>query len=87
MTEQIERRDFVQGVGLVAGIAAASTLIQHPAHAQTAPPPGAKPMSSEIKPFEIKSYDIKPLSLDPKSVKGIRKKFSSVIMRTITPAR
>lgn len=64
MTEEIERRDFIQGVGLVAGITAASTLIQQPAHAQTAPQPGTKPMA----------YEIKPLSLDPKSVKGISEK-------------
>lgn len=64
MTEDIERRDFIQGVGLVAGIAAASTLVQQSAHAESAPQPGAKPMA----------YDIKPLSLDPKSVKGISEK-------------
>jgi Fe-Mn family superoxide dismutase len=69
MTEEIERRDFIQGVGLAAGIAAVSTLVQQPAHAQTAPQPGTKSMA-----FEVKSYEIKPLSLDPKSVKGISEK-------------
>ncbi|MEA2829500.1 MAG: hypothetical protein QOF22_248, partial [Bradyrhizobium sp.] len=30
MTQDIERRDFLHGVGLAAGVAAASTLIQQP---------------------------------------------------------
>src|SRR6266851_1556784 len=64
MTHDIERRDFLHGVGVAAGIAAASTLIQKPAHAQAAAPSGAKPMA----------YEIKPFSLDPKSVKGISEK-------------
>jgi Fe-Mn family superoxide dismutase len=64
MTQDIERRDFIKSVGLVAGIAAASTLNQQFADAQTAPQPGAKPMA----------YEIKPFSLDPKSVKGISEK-------------
>ena len=64
MTHDIERRDFLHGVGLAAGVAAASTLIQQPAQAQAAPPSGAKPMA----------YEIKPFSLDPKSVKGISEK-------------
>jgi superoxide dismutase, Fe-Mn family len=64
MTHDIERRDFLHGAGLAAGAAAASTLIQQPALAQTATQPGAKPMV----------YEIKPFSLDPKSVKGISEK-------------
>ena len=64
MTQDIERRDFLHGVGLAAGVAAASTLIQQPAQAQAAP-------SSGMKPFV---YEIKPFSLDPKSVKGISEK-------------
>jgi superoxide dismutase, Fe-Mn family len=56
----MERRDFIQGMGLVAGAAAAASLIDQPAFAQT----GAKPMT----------YDAKPLSLDPKSIKGISEK-------------
>jgi Fe-Mn family superoxide dismutase len=47
-------------MGLVAGAAAAASLIDQPAFAQT----GAKPMT----------YDAKPLSLDPKSIKGISEK-------------
>jgi len=64
MTHDIERRDFLHGVGLAAGVAAASTLIQQSAKAQTAPQSGAKPMA----------YVIKPFALDPKSVKGISEK-------------
>jgi superoxide dismutase, Fe-Mn family len=63
MTQDIERRDFLHGVGVAAGAAAASTLIQPPAQAQTAAQPGTKPV-----------YEIKPFSLDPKSVKGISEK-------------
>src|ERR1700704_2579088 len=64
MTHDIERRDFLHGVGLAAGVAAASTLIEQPAQAQAAAPSRAKPMA----------YEIKPFSLDPKSVKGISEK-------------
>jgi superoxide dismutase, Fe-Mn family len=64
MAEDMERRDFIRSVGLVAGIAAASTLGQQSADAGTAPQPGAKHMA----------YEIKPFSLDPKSVKGISEK-------------
>ena len=64
MNDAIERRDFIQGVGVVAGAAAAATLIDHPAFAQTAQPSGGKPMT----------YEAKPLSLDPKNVKGISEK-------------
>jgi len=61
MSDQIERRDFIQGVGILAGIAAATAAtIDHPAFAQT----GAKPMT----------YEPKPLSLDPKTIKGISEK-------------
>jgi Fe-Mn family superoxide dismutase len=64
MTHDIERRDFLHGVGLAAGVMAASTLVQQPLQAQTAPPPGEKSMT----------YQIKPFALDPKSVKGISEK-------------
>jgi Fe-Mn family superoxide dismutase len=61
MSHQIERRDFIQGVGMLTGAAAAATtLINQPAFAQT----GGKPMT----------YDPKPLSLDPKAIKGISEK-------------
>ena len=64
MAENMERRDFIKSAGLVAGIAAASTLGQRSANAETAQQPGAKRMA----------YEIKPFSLDPKSVKGISEK-------------
>src|SRR5262245_61619663 len=56
MNDQMQRRDFLQGVALVAGAAAATTLTE-PAFAQT----GLKPMT----------YEAKPLSLDPRNIKGI----------------
>src|SRR5476651_562422 len=60
MNGELERREFIQGVGLLAGVAAAATLVDQPAFAQTGP----KPMT----------YDAKPLSLDPKAIKGISEK-------------
>jgi Fe-Mn family superoxide dismutase len=62
MSENMERRDFIKSVGLVASVATASTLVQQAANAQ--PAPGARSMA----------YEIKPFSLDPKSVKGISEK-------------
>jgi Fe-Mn family superoxide dismutase len=64
MSNDLERRDFIQGVGLVAGAAAAASLIDKPAFAQSAPQTGVKPMT----------YEPKLLSLDPKSIKGISEK-------------
>jgi Fe-Mn family superoxide dismutase len=64
MTDDIERRDFIQGIGLVAGAAAAATLIERPAFAQTPQPPGSSPIT----------YEAKPFSLDPKSIKGMSEK-------------
>src|SRR5258708_12984479 len=60
----IERRNFIQGVGLAAGAAAAATLVESPALAQAAAPSGAGPVT----------YQAKPLSLDPKAIKGISEK-------------
>ena len=60
MNDELERRDFLQGVGLLAGVAATATLVDQPAFAQT----GLKPMT----------YEAKPLSLDPKAIKGISEK-------------
>src|SRR6476659_11382851 len=60
----IERRNFIQGVGLAAGAAAAATLVESPALAQAAAPIGAGPVT----------YQAKPLSLDPKAIKGISEK-------------
>jgi superoxide dismutase, Fe-Mn family len=58
----IERRDFIQGVGILAGAATAAALVEHPALAQNAPSGGRM------------SYEAKPLSIDPKSIKGISEK-------------
>jgi Fe-Mn family superoxide dismutase len=63
MTDPIERRDFIQGVGLVAGAAAATSLMESSALAQAGPAAGVKLL-----------YEAKPLSLDPKSIKGISEK-------------
>jgi Fe-Mn family superoxide dismutase len=60
MSDQIERRDFIQGVGILTGVAATTGLIATPAFPQT----GAKQMT----------YEPKPLSLDPKAIKGISEK-------------
>ena len=59
----LERRNFIQSAGLLAGAAAATSLIERPALAQNAQT-GTKPMN----------YEAKPLSLDPKSIKGISEK-------------
>jgi len=64
MTTNLERRDFIQTAGLLAGTAAAAGLIEQPAFAQSAQQTGAKPMV----------YQAKPLSLDPKSIQGISEK-------------
>jgi Fe-Mn family superoxide dismutase len=64
MSTNIERRNFIQSAGLLAGAAAAANLVGQPALAQSAPQTGAKPMI----------YEAKPLSLDPKSIKGISEK-------------
>jgi Fe-Mn family superoxide dismutase len=63
MTDKFERRDIIQGVGLVAGVAAAASLVDAPAAAQTAPLTGPKPV-----------YQPKPMSFDPKAIKGISEK-------------
>ena len=64
MTTDLERRTFIQSAGLLAGAAAATSLIEQPALAQSAPQTGTKPMT----------YEAKPLSLDPKTIKGISEK-------------
>jgi hypothetical protein len=48
MNDGFERRDFIHGVGLLAGAVAATTLIERPALAQTVPPAGAKPMTYDM---------------------------------------
>ena len=64
MSTNLERRNFIQSAGLLAGAAAATSLIEQPALAQSAQQTGAKPMT----------YEAKPLSLDPKAIKGISEK-------------
>ncbi|MBV8400876.1 MAG: hypothetical protein JOZ17_19405, partial [Acetobacteraceae bacterium] len=63
MTDGFERREIIQGIGLLAGAVAASTLAEQPTFAQAAPPAGVK-----------LAYEVKPLSLDPKTIKGISEK-------------
>jgi superoxide dismutase, Fe-Mn family len=61
MTLKMERRDFIQRAGMLAGAAAAAGALVQPSFAQGAPQSGAKSMS----------YQAKPLSIDPKSINGI----------------
>jgi Fe-Mn family superoxide dismutase len=64
MTTNLKRRTFIQSAGLLAGAAAATSLIEQPALAQSTQQTGNKPMI----------YEAKPLSLDPKAIKGISEK-------------
>lgn len=65
MTTDLERRSFIQSAGLLAGTAAATSLVTQPALAQgMQSTTGSKPMN----------YQAKPLSLDPKAIKGISEK-------------
>jgi superoxide dismutase, Fe-Mn family len=65
MNDGIERRNFIQGAGLMVGAAAGATFVERPAFAQAASPiGGASPVT----------YQPKPLSLDPKAIKGISEK-------------
>lgn len=60
----IERRDFIRSAGLLAGAAAATTLPEGRALAQTSAHQELKPMM----------YEIKPLSFDPKAISGLSEK-------------
>jgi len=66
MNDRMERRDFIQSVGLLAGAAATASLIDPtaPAFAQNA---------SQTR-FKSITYEPKPLSFDPKSINGISEK-------------
>jgi len=64
VTDGMQRRDFIQSAGIIAGAAAAGTLIERPALAQTTANAGFKPMT----------YEIKPLPFDPKAIKGLSEK-------------
>jgi superoxide dismutase, Fe-Mn family len=61
MSNDLHRRNFIAGVGVVA--AAATTLAEAPAMAEAAQG-AAKPVS----------YAVKPLSFDPKAIKGLSEK-------------
>ena len=77
MNDGMQRRDFIQGAGLLAGVAAATALTEQPGFAQAAAHAGAKPMS----------YEAKPLSLDPKTSREFPRRCSSAITRITTSAR
>jgi len=47
----LERRNFIQSAGVLAGAAAATSLIEQPALAQNAQQTGAKPMTYQAKPL------------------------------------
>ena len=64
MTAELERRDFLQGTGLLMGAVAAATVTNQASFAEGAPQIGGKGMS----------YTTKPLSIDPKSINGISEK-------------
>jgi Fe-Mn family superoxide dismutase len=66
MNDRMERRDFIQSVGLLAGAAATASLIDPtaPAFAQNASQTRSKSIT----------YEPKPLSFDPKSINGISEK-------------
>jgi hypothetical protein len=55
MSNGMQRRDFIPSTGLVAEAAAAASLMEAPALAQTSPNAGLKPIT----------YDIRPMSFDP----------------------
>src|SRR5262245_9662800 len=61
MSADLERREFIQSAGLLAGMADAATVIYQPVMAEGVQKAGNKAMS----------YEPKPLSLDPKAIKGI----------------
>jgi superoxide dismutase, Fe-Mn family len=66
MNDRMERRDFIQSVGLLAGAAATASLIDPtaPAFAQNASQTRSKSIT----------YEPKPLSFDPKTINGISEK-------------
>ncbi len=65
MTNQLPRRKFLKGTGLVAAsLIAAADLRSGRANAQLAPTTGRPPMK----------YEIKPLPFDPRKIKGLSEK-------------
>src|SRR5258706_15807975 len=55
----IERRNFIQGVGLAAGAAAATTLVESPALAQAPAPSCAAPPTHPAKPLSLGTKGLK----------------------------
>jgi superoxide dismutase, Fe-Mn family len=68
MTAELERRDFLQGTGLLMGAVAAATVTNQASFAQ-----GASPTAPQIG-GKAMAYTPKPLSIDPKSINGISEK-------------
>lgn len=64
MVDRLERRGFMRGAGVIAGIAATATLTDEAGLAQTSANPEFKPMT----------YEIKSLPFDPKAIKGLSEK-------------
>src|SRR5437588_10838784 len=64
MTMETERRNFIQGAGLLAATASAGVLAAAPAFAQASPATGTSKMP----------YQAKPMSFDPKAINGISEK-------------
>jgi hypothetical protein len=48
MSKGMQRRDFIRSTGFVAGAAAAASLMEAPALAQTSPNAGSKPITALI---------------------------------------
>ena len=64
MSDRLERRSFIRGVGLLGTAVVATALTERSANAQNTPAAATKPTT----------YEIKPLPVDPKSIKGISEK-------------
>ena len=64
MTIETERRNFIQGAGLLAAAASTAVLAVGPALAQASPAPGTSKMP----------YQAKPMPFDPKAINGISEK-------------
>src|SRR5579859_5699127 len=64
MSDGLERRDFIRGAGVLAGVATTAALTKSAAAADAPAGTGIKPMT----------YEIKPLAFDPKAIKGLSEK-------------
>lgn len=64
MTIETERRNFIQGAGLLVAAASTAVLAVGPARAQASPAPGTSKMP----------YQAKPMPFDPKAINGISEK-------------